>query len=95
MAFVYEANIIASKQFSATTFTFKVWELYSDFNYGQPSLLVRASLNDPTQILPSQASITLTLNFPPTIGNVTLVPTSGQAIATNFKITASGFTDPD
>jgi hypothetical protein len=77
MAFLYDGNIIATKQFSATTFTFKIWDLYSNFDPSNQELVIRASLADPSQLLPSQAQIEITINFPPVIGNFTIIPTSG------------------
>ncbi len=84
ISYLYEGNSIASKQYSGTNFTFKVWDLYSNFDPNQPTFVVRVSLIDPTQQIPSWAAVTLTLNFPPFIGNLTATPVLGQATSTSF-----------
>ena len=45
--------------------------------------------------MPSQTTIVVNVNLPPSGGNITITPTSGVALTTNFVISLVGYYDED
>jgi hypothetical protein len=52
-------------------------------------------MNGATLFLPLQSTIQVTINFPPTIGQIAVTPNTGVALTTQFQITVTGFADED
>jgi hypothetical protein len=95
LVFTYNLNVVATRAYSYPTFAFKIWDLYDAFVPGTPTLLIRASMYDPRYYMPSQTSYTITINFEPVPGNITVLPLAGTALTTQFSISLSGWYDED
>ena len=76
-----------------TKFSFKIWDLFSNFTADDPVAYIRISLYDPNFFMPSQSNYEVKINMPPLGGNITIVPASGFAISTDFTINVDGFVD--
>ncbi len=53
LAYIYKFDIVSSKKFDYTAFKFKIWDLFSDFNQSDDSLVLKISLYDPDYFMPS------------------------------------------
>jgi len=58
-------------------------------------VLLEVLVADPWTNQRARASMTLYYNNPPELGSMTVSPSSGQAIATEFTLTATGWNDDD
>jgi hypothetical protein len=93
LIFIYDLDIVATKTYHYTNFAFKIWDLYNEFLATTPTLLMRISLYDPNYFMPSQTSYSVTINFEPAPGNLTVSPTTGTALQTTFTVTLQGWFD--
>jgi hypothetical protein len=92
----YNLNVVATRAYTYPTFSFKIWDLFNDFEASTPTLLIRASLYNPQYYMPSQTSFTITINFEPVPGNISVLPSAGgTALATQFTVSLSGWYDED
>jgi hypothetical protein len=92
---LYNLEIVATKRQSYTSFAVKIWDLYNQFSRDQPDVLLRVTFYDPNYFTPSYSSQTITLNFEPIPGTISITPTSGNALSTIFNIELSDFVDED
>ncbi len=58
-------------------------------------MVLRISAFNPNFIMPSQHSITLTVNYPPSGFTFGVTPTTGTAMETQFSLSVTGATDQD
>lgn len=56
---------------------------------------MRLSAKDPYFYMPSISSIKFQVNFPPKGGIMTIQPSLGDALITEFTLSLSGWTDTD
>ena len=57
--------------------------------------MLRISLYDPSYFAPMQSSYMISLNYPPTLGYIIVVPMSGFALNTTFSIQARDYLDEE
>ena len=95
LIFIYKLDVVATKSYSYTTFSFRIWDLYNAFTPNSPTLLLRVSLYDPHYFMPSQSSYQVTINFEPVPGTISITPSTGTALSTAFTISVSGCYDED
>jgi hypothetical protein len=93
--YIYKFSIVATKSFSYTSFAFKIWDLFNDFTPDTTSLLLCISMYDPHYFMPSQNTYSLTVNLAPVPGTITVTPSTGIALQTNFVVSLSGWFDED
>jgi hypothetical protein len=79
---LYNLDIVATKRQSYTSFAIQLWDLYSDFTRDQTEVLLRVTFYDPQYFMPSFASKTVTLNFEPLPGTISITPISGNSLST-------------
>ena len=91
----YNLDIVATKKQNFTSFAFQIWDLFSEFQAGQPEILLRVSLYDPKYFLPSVSSVKVTVNFEPIPGAISVSPATGISLETQFTISADNFNDED
>lgn len=101
----YQLDVVATKSFAFTTFAFRIWDLFNDFQPEKNDLLVRVSLYNPRFFMPSQSSYTITVNTEPVPGELIIISmndngsgdggSSGVSLSTPFRIVASNFYDED
>lgn len=95
LIYIYNFEIVATRQFDYTSFKFKIWDLYSNFDRSRNNLVLRVSLYDPEFFMPSMSSFNVLLNLPPHSGSLTISPSTGVSLDTEFLIRASDFLDED
>jgi hypothetical protein len=70
MTLYYNYDLVAFKKQEFTSFTFQIWDLFSDFHRDDPKVLIRISLIDPLYFMPASTSFSVTLNFEPIVGDI-------------------------
>lgn len=95
LIFTYNLDTVATRAYAYPIFAFKIWDLYNDFDPNIDTLLIRISLYNPQYYMPSQTSYTITINFEPVPGTISVLPASGTALTTLFTISLSGWYDED
>jgi hypothetical protein len=74
LIFTYDLNVVATRAYAYPLFAFKIWDLFNDFNANIDTLLIRISLYNPLYYMPSQTSYTITINFEPVPGTISVLP---------------------
>lgn len=73
MIIVFNFDNIGIKQFSYTSFKFKIWDIASAFDRDiSDQFLLRVSLYDPEFLMPNYVTFNLNLNYPPKVKKIKL-----------------------
>jgi hypothetical protein len=91
----YNYDLVAFKKQEFTSFTFQIWDLYSDFLKDDPKVLIRISLIDPLYFMPASSSFSVTLNFEPFVGDIQVSPVIGNSLSTIFLFQITYMQDED
>jgi hypothetical protein len=84
MILYYKYDIVAFKKQEFTSFSFQIWDLFSQFLRDDPKILIRVTLIDPQYFVPASTSFPLTLNFEPFVGEIQVTPSAGTSLQTSF-----------
>jgi hypothetical protein len=95
MMLYYKYELVAFKKQEFTSFTFQIWDHYSDFVREDPRVLIRISLIDPLYFMPASSSFSVTLNFEPFVGAIQVSPSTGNSLSTIFQFLISYMQDED
>ena len=95
LALLYKLEVVATKKQSFTSFSFQIWDLFSDFERDSNEVILRVTLYDPRFLMPSLTNTIVRVNFPPIGGSVEVFPSEGYSLETEFLIRASNFQDED
>ncbi|KRX01561.1 Insulin-like growth factor binding protein, N-terminal [Pseudocohnilembus persalinus] len=87
----YNLEKVAIKTYQYNEFSFKIWNLFSDFKDDNYEITAKISFYDPNYIMPSYFTFTINLNEPPKIGQLVITPNTGYSAYTQFQISAVNF----
>ncbi|KRX09766.1 hypothetical protein PPERSA_02638 [Pseudocohnilembus persalinus] len=93
LVLIYDGQKVAIKNFQYKDFCFKVWDIFNDFQKDNYYINAKIILYDPNYSIQSVSNYLLYINQPPQSGILQITPSIGQAVDTEFTISALDFID--
>ena len=78
--FLYDMDVVAILIFEYLEFRFRIWDSFSDLKSANDQLGFRCSVYNPQFIMPSQTSLNIQVNIPPSKCIFELKTISGELI---------------
>ncbi|KRX04545.1 Insulin-like growth factor binding protein, N-terminal [Pseudocohnilembus persalinus] len=83
---MYNSDKVAIKSFEYKKFSFRIWDLFNDFESGNYQITIKITCYNPYFSLPAISTFTLDLNEPPSNCFLQVTPTDGISISTLFSL---------
>ncbi|EAR81188.2 REJ domain protein, partial (macronuclear) [Tetrahymena thermophila SB210] len=91
-AVLYNNNVVGVIKFDYYKVKFRIWDYISDIKPDNLIVQVRFTVYNPANIMPSLSVINFNINLPPQKCVLSVTPSSGQALTTQFTIQFDGCT---
>ncbi|EAR97647.2 REJ domain protein (macronuclear) [Tetrahymena thermophila SB210] len=85
-AILYNNFVVGVIKFDYLKVKFRIWDYFSDLNVVNPLIQIRFTVYNPENIMPSLSVTNFKVNIPPQNCQLSITPSSGQALTTKFVI---------
>ncbi|KRX01334.1 Insulin-like growth factor binding protein, N-terminal [Pseudocohnilembus persalinus] len=83
---MYNSDKVAIKSFEYKKFSFRIWDLFNDFESGNYQITIKITCYNPYFSLPAISTFNLNLNEPPTNCYLQVTPSTGVSLSTIFTL---------